>query len=193
MSTNIEAVKDEVAKKKGYVNFDEACRLDAWFAKRHYDEIIELYHTRKLEGYSSELPDVEFVPHLAQHDSNEDGAEWMKKAASKLLASLHSQLEQKDKDLYHANANLEKVLVELEARDKEIETLKHCERAREEETEGWERLKVIAEENYPIEKIVGRDVSLVIEKLYNDLKSQLQKSKAEVERANSCPYKMLHR
>lgn len=69
----------------------------------------------------------------------------------------------------------------LEAKDKEIEYLKHCEKAREEETEGWERLKVIAEENYPIEKIVGRDVSLVIEKLFKELKSQLQEAKADYE------------
>lgn len=173
MKTTIEAVKDEVAKKNGYpilVNTKEWTRWDRMFEEatsstkeQLLHEVVELYHTRKCEEdfKSIMLPVKSEIKEMQQSMGTSETFDWVLKRCSAMLASLQSQLE---------------------AKDKEIEYLKHCEKAREEETEGWERLKVIAEENYPIEKIVGRDVSLVIEKLFKELKSQLQETKAEVEK-----------
>lgn len=94
MKTTIEAIKDEVAKKHGF-----NCWCNEIANEILINETIHLYHQRKCEEAGRELPDVNFVPHDKQYDSNEDGANWMKGFAIKLLASLQSQLEAKEQEL----------------------------------------------------------------------------------------------
>ena len=133
MNTTIEAVKDEVARSRGFSDSEEY--LDGRY-KSFVQEVAELYHTRKCEEAVRELSDNDKIFENARNhfiggvatDRNFDcyvsGQKDMRRQASALLGYYQVLLDKEEKAHKDTMAGYNKELVDvqsqLEAKDKEI-------------------------------------------------------------------------